>query len=226
MPTDVHHHSDLNQVIVEQFMLHEVQHHDLSAGFDADAIPRVPVAHDLIDIYKCLHQGEFGVGHTIDRPEGFKQRLYQEILNDRSQGIVDEPAVEAISGDGRMLRVNLRALKVFFMRDVAGAVDHLARVCVESARITQGDEARFLGSLDRFRMLNRAGDINVAGWVFTFPEAAVDRFLFEVNQLMRKIRQVPVFSHSEGYNRLNHPSYRVVERVVLEASPLGHLLEN
>ena len=109
--------------------------------------------------------------------------------------------------------------------NIAGAVDDLARVCMESARITRGDNARFFETLDRFKMLNQAGEIAVAGYAFAFPGEMVDHFFFEVRQLMRRIRQVPVFSHSQRYKRLNQPSYRVVERSVLETSPLGSLLE-
>lgn len=225
MPWDPQRHSNLSRLINQQFMLHEVQHHDLPAGPVVDPVPLIPVAHDLIDIYKCLHQGEFGVGHTIDRAEGFKARLYQEIMSGRGQAAVREPSVETVSTDGHMLRVNLRALKGFFVNDVAGAVDDLARACIESAQVTRGDNARFFETLDLFKMLNQAGEIAVAGYVFAFPDEMVERFFFEVRQLMRRIRQVPVFSHSESYKQLNRPSYRVVERSVLEASPLASLLE-
>jgi hypothetical protein len=226
MPWDPQHHSKLRQLLIQQFMLHEMQHQELPPDPDVDPIPLVPAAHELIDIYKCLHQGEFGVGHIIGEPEGFKERLFEEIMRSRTPGPVREPAVEAVSVDGRILRINLRALKGFFINDVAGAVDELARACIESARITRGDNARFFESLDLFKMLNQAGEITVGGYAFAFPVEMVDTFFFEVRQLMHRIRQVPVFSHSETYKRLNRPSYRVVERSVLEASPLGRLLES
>ena len=225
MPTHPQQDRDLSQLIIQQFMLHEVEHHDLAPGPDADSGRRVPMAHDMIDIYKCLHQGEFGVGHTIDDPDRFKQRLYQEMLSDPSRSPIHEPAVESVAADERMLRVNLRGLRAVFSSDVAGAVDHLARACMESASITAGDHERFFESLDRFKMLNQVGAITVAGFVFAFPDEVVERFFFEVHRLMRQIRQVPVFGHSDGYKRLNRPSYRVVERSVLEVSPLRVLLE-
>ena len=68
----------LRQVLVQQFLLHEVEHHELQTDRAPDDPPLVPVAHGLIDIYKCLHQGEFGVGHTIDHPGGFRQRLLRK----------------------------------------------------------------------------------------------------------------------------------------------------
>lgn len=225
MPWDPHRHADLRQLLIQQFILHEVQHHALQADPASADGPLTPVAHGLIDIYKCLHQGEFGVGHTIDRPDGFKQRLYQEIMRGMTPDRVREPAVEAVSTDGRMLRINLRAMRGFFVNDVAGAVDELARVCIQSARVTRGDPARFFETLDLFRMLNQAGEIVVAGNVFGFPGDLVEPFFFEVRKLMHRIRQVPVLSHSESYKRLNRPSYRVVERSVLEGSRLGGMLE-
>jgi hypothetical protein len=217
--------ADLRQMLIQQYMLHEVQYHDLHAGHPDGQTPRIPVAHDLIDIYKCLHQGEFGVGHTIDHPEGFRQRLYQELTWDAAAAAVSEPAVENISADGRMLRVNLRAVRQLYGDDVNRVADELTRVCVQSAQVTQGSDVHFFETLDQFKMLNQSGEIALAGHVFAFPAAMVEIFLSKVRELMRRIRQVPVLSHSESYRRLNRPSYRVVTRPVLEASPLAGILE-
>jgi hypothetical protein len=225
MAADPEYPADLRQMLIQQFMLHEVEHHDLQADDAGVSVPRLPVAHGLIDIYKCLHQGEFGVGHTIDHPEGFKQRLYQEILRGDPAEPVHEPAIESVSGDGRMLRINLRAVRHLAQDDPADTVDALVRVCVESARITQGSSVRFFETLDAFQRLNQAGAITIAGHAFAFATESVEMFLFEIKALMDRIRQVPVLSHSETYRRLNRPSYRVAERSVLQASPLAILLE-
>ena len=212
-------------MLIEQFMLHEVQHHRLMGGGPHSQAPLTPVAHRLIDIYKCLHQGEFGVGHTIDHPEGFKQRLYREIMDGAVEDHAGEPAVESVSADGTMLRINLRPLKRLYGDDVAGAVDGLVRVCIASAQVNQGSNTRFFETLELFKTLNQAGEITLAGRIFVFPSARVEAFLLEVRKLMRRIGQIPVFSHSESYRRLNQPSYRVAERSVLQASPLAALLE-
>lgn len=215
----------LLQVLVQQFLLHEVEHHDLQTDRAPDDPPQVPVAHGLIDIYKCLHQGEFGVGHTIDHPEGFRRRLHQEVMRSTAGAPVREPVIEPVSADGQMLRINLRALRSAVGDGVDRAVDDLVQACVESARVTRGDSIRFFQTLDGFMTLNRAGELVLAGHVFAFPNQWVETFLFDVRELMRRIRQVPVFSHSESYKRLNRPSYRVVVRSVLEASPLARILE-
>jgi hypothetical protein len=215
----------LLQLIIQQFMLHEVEHHSLQAGASSANNPVMPAAHGLIDIYKCLHQGEFGVGHTIGHPEGFKQRLFQEMARGPAHDPIREPAVENISLDGGMLRINLRAVRSLYAENLEGAVEDLGRVCIASAEISQGSSENFFLTLDQFKKLNQEGQIVLAGHVFAFPPAMVEDFLIEVRELMRRIRQVPVFSHSETYRRLNHPSYRVAERSVLKASPLEVLLE-
>jgi hypothetical protein len=225
VPGDLHDSDSLRQVIIQQYLLHEVEHHALQAGAGEGDLPLVPVAHGLIDIYKCLHQGEFGVAHTIDHPEGFRQRLHAEVLRGPAAELIREPAVESVSADGGMLRVNLRALRTAIVEDVDRAVNDLALVCFESAHVTRGVNARFFETLDVFMRLNRNGEIALAGHVFAFPSDWVETFFFEVRELMRRIRQVPVFSHSESYRHLNRPSYRVVVRSVLEASPLAGILE-
>jgi hypothetical protein len=213
------------QLLIQQFMLHEVEHHRLQPAEPEGNIPLAPVAHGLIDIYKCLHQGEFGVGHTIDHADGFRQRLFQEMAHGPDPGQIREPAAENISIDGRTLRINLRAVKHLYIDDLQGAVDELSRVCIASARISQGKDDRFFATLELFKKINQTGQIALAGHTFVFPPAMVENFLIEVRELMHRIGQVPVFSHSESYRRLNRPSYRVADRSVLEASPLGVLLE-
>ncbi|MGD9008548.1 MAG: hypothetical protein PVG41_11535 [Desulfobacteraceae bacterium] len=225
MPDDADYIADLRDVIIQQFMLHEVQHHALHAGDSRQDAPIVPVAHELIDIYKCLHQGVFGVGHIIDHPEGFAHRLHQEMAHNTASEAIREPVVESISVDGEMLRINLRPLRAAFIDDVDRAVDALAQVCLQSAQVTRGVKAHFFDALDAFMMLNRAGEIVLAGHIFAFPSKWVESFLFELRQLMRRISQVPVFSHSQRYNQLNRPSYRVVARSALEASLLATILE-
>jgi hypothetical protein len=217
--------ASLRQLLMQQFLLHEVEHHTLQAGASSTDMPVTPVAHGLIDIYKCLHQGEFGVGHTIGHPEGFKQRLFQEMAHGPAPDPIREPAVENISLDGRMLRINLRAVRNLYADNLEGAVEELSRVCIASAEISQGSSDHFFLTLDQFKKLNREGQITLAEIVFAFPPAMVEDFLIEVRQLMQRIGQVPVFSHSETYRQLNRPSYRVAERSVLQASPLEVLLE-
>jgi hypothetical protein len=224
MPPDGSNSDGLCRLLIDQFLLHEVQHHALAPDAPREAAPLQPLAHDLIDIYKCLHQGEFGVGHTIDSHERFRMRLHQELLRAIAEDVPSEPAVEVISADGEMLRINLRPLNRFYNDATVSAADDLAWVCIVSARITSGDPARFLETLDRFRQLNQAGRIAPGGCAFAFPQEAVDPFFTDLQRVIQRIRDIPVFSHSEAYRRLNHPAYRVVRREVVADSPLAAML--
>lgn len=226
MSGDLYGRSELRQLLILQFMLHEVQHHQLMSENSLSHPSLTPIAYTLVDIYKCLHQGEFGVGHTIDQPEPFKKRLLQEIQQEAAATPIGEPALEAVSADGMMLRVNLRPLKHFYDNNLSLAADDLAQVCVDSARISQGSGSRFFKILNQFERINQAGEIALAKHIFAFPHATVEAFFAEVRQFMDKIGQIPVLSHSDIYRRLNRPSYRVVERSVLQSSPLAALLED
>ena len=225
MSWNAEHLADFREMLVQQYLLHEMEHHVLQSDISPGQITLLlPVAFDLVDIYKCLHQGEFGVGHTIAHPESFKQRLYQEITELDVADCTDEPALENISADGNMLRINLRPLKRLHEDALSQAVEDLADVCIRSARIIQGDPIRFFETLDIFRTLNRKGEIAVVGYVFVFPPVAVDAFLSDVWHVIRRIRDAPALTHSEAYRRLNRPAYRVVDRSALEGSRMASLL--
>ncbi|MBI5602502.1 MAG: hypothetical protein HY879_04030 [Deltaproteobacteria bacterium] len=214
--------SRVRHVVIGQYMLHEVQHHSLQHTGSPSLIPK---AHSPMDIYKCLHQGEFGVGHSLDYPKRFRQRLVRETMEDEPEEGAQEPALEDISAEGRVLRVNLRAFRGLFNHEIDKRIDQLAQVCFESAETARGSETRFRETLAFFKDLNQANELRIGRQSFAFPGEMVDRFLLEVHDLTRRLGQVPIFGHSPDYRRLNHPAYRVVDRTVLEKSPLAGLLK-
>ena len=57
-------------LMIRQFELHEIRHHEAVDANDRGAVV-MPRAHAIADVYKCLHQGEFGVGHSIRSPVHF-----------------------------------------------------------------------------------------------------------------------------------------------------------
>jgi hypothetical protein len=212
----------VRQVVVSQFMLHEVQHHPDRRQVEAG--PRMPRAHALADIYKCLHQGEFGPGHMIQDEARFSERLTEEIHAVAARP--EESVLESIAPDDSIFRVNLRPFKgLFASEDVNAACGVLTEVCAASAGIREGTVERFFEKLKTFQRVNDEGLLVVDGTTFAFPEALVDNFLRDTLALARASRSVPVLGHSNGYHQLNAPSYRVVEEVVLKNSPLAFLLE-
>jgi hypothetical protein len=213
----------LEEIIVQQYMLHELKHHEDIGGESAQTATRNPVAHTVQDIYKCLHQAEFGVGHIIDEPGAFEERLLREIK--RAEDPVEEPALEAISLDGTTLRLNLRPYRKLFENEEGRAAEILSRVCFESARAQRGKPDRFLNLLMKFRELNAQGAFQIGQTRFVIETKSVDRFINEALGMARRMGEIPVFSHSPEYAKLNRPSYRVVYLEMLERSPLGFLLK-
>jgi len=214
--------NNIHDLLVQQYLLHEVEHHPLNTSQKVGTTRAKPLAHDLIDIYKCLHQGEFGVAHTVDDPDRFRDRLYHELLGIRPTS--DEPVMENVSIDGSIMRVNLRPFRALFANDTHKACDLLTAACLESAAAPKGSSERFRMVLYSFRDLNKAGELVAGNIVYMFPSEMVDRFFKEVSDLAGRLGQIPVFSHSPVYRRLNLPSYRVVDLAVIENSELSFIL--
>ncbi len=219
-PPDAAH---LRDVIARQFALHELNHFPLPVTEERHADVAVPRAHTLADIYKCLHQGEFGVGHSIENPQHFGNQLVYELLRAECESPV--PVVEDVSLDKTVFRINLAPYRKLFEGDDNAACALLLRVCLNSASVPRGSIERFLATLKRFRELNKAHELTVEGRIFVFPLSMVDQFLSEVSDFMESYGTVPVLSHSPVYRELNSPSYRVADIDSLEDSPLAFLVK-
>jgi hypothetical protein len=212
------------EVVVVQYLLHEVQHHPASASPELQAAARVPRAHTLADVYKCLHQGEFGIGHNIQDLAMFKERLTDELRG--VPAVADEPVLESIRPDDSIFRINLRPYKTFFAEgDLDAACELLTQVCAESAGIEKGSIENFFGTLRAFRELNNGEEIIVEGTVYAFPAELLDRFVTEIFALSRAMRSIPVLGHSNVYRHLNAPAYRVIDEAVLKQSSLASLCQ-
>lgn len=213
----------LKELLIQQYLLHEFDHHPSPVAHAHGPIPTEPYAHELVDIYKCLHQGEFGVAHTIDDPGRFRDRLYHELRE--SQPGSDEPVLENVAVDGAVMRLNLRPYRALFGDDTGKACDLLAEACLRSADIPKGSYERFLSALYSFKDLNMAGELVVGNVIYVFPNEMVEHFLMQVKGLARRLGEIPVFSHSTNYRRLNTPSYRVVDLSVIQQSALAFIIE-
>lgn len=217
----MHPQEGIKDVLVRQFELHEIGHHFQEARPSG---PVVPIAHAVPDIYKCLHQGVFGVGHAIDNPQNFKDRLVREISIAKPAGA--EPLLERISPDGQILRVNLRPFRALFKGNEERGCELLLDLCLKSAHLNTGIQAEFFLALEFFRELNRSGGLAAGGVVFSFPEDLVDSFLQEVGNFASSTGFIPVLSHSPSYRSLNDPSYRVVHSAALMRSPMAKSFED
>ena len=213
----------IREIIIQQYLLHEFEHHPPSTSQETKPKKVIPRAHTLMDIYKCLHQGEFGLGHSIDNPANFKDQLAREFS--RAKPTATEPTLENIAPDGSVLRLNLRPYKNLFKDDEIKACSFLLQVCLDSAKIENGDRKRFFATLAEFKQMNNRGELEVGGIIYVFPHGMVDHFLREIMYLTRRLGTIPVLSHSPVYRQFNAPTYRVVDRVVLKGSPLASILQ-
>jgi len=163
----------LREVLIQQYLLHEVKHHPPVESRGGQPVEVIPRAHTLVDIYKCLHQGEFGVGHIMDNPAAAREGLARELF--RAESGAPEPIFEKIAPDGSVLRINLRPYREIFGGDEVKGCDLLLQVCLDSAGIEKGNTQVFLATLAEFRDLNKKGELAVEGMTFKFPP----RRLFE-----------------------------------------------
>jgi len=210
-------------VLLSQYALHESPHHSELAAGSTEPVRTVPIAHTLADIYKCLHQGVFGVGHIIGDPNSFVELLAREMAEAEPSSV--EPVLENVSASASVFRLNLRPYRHKFAdREKVGCM-LLAKACIKSAEAFTGTGRDFIASLEWFKALNNGGELVVNGRTFMFPSRAVDFFLDQAKGFMWSSGNIPVLGHSATYKQFNAPTYRVADRTTLEHSDLAFLLE-
>ncbi len=212
----------LREVLIRQYALHEAPQWPRAETGTAGARVVVPRVHALTDIYKCLHQGEFGVGHLISSPEMFRELVTRELHRGGERPA--EPLLENVDPDDEVRRLNLRPYGLFMAPELDRAIELLVEVCLASSQLNKGSTERFLETLSLFQKLNSHGELAVQGLSFIFPPALVADFLQHVREFLDEHGAIPVLSHSSTYRRLNLPSYRVVDLAVLRESALAYLL--
>jgi hypothetical protein len=151
---------------------------------------RYPLAQ-LDDVYKLLHQAALGAGHALDDPTALRERLDAEVAAMGSGP--EEPVADAISPDGRLARVHLRAYL-----EAGHSVESLFEAFVQTAREyppSPDKLVKFCGCL---------ADLAGAGGIPFDPA--------EVSQYFAKIAEdgYPVVTHSAAFRKAYKPAYRVV----------------
>lgn len=213
----------LRELICSQYLLHEAIHRGADSVTESEGSPTIPLVHTPADIYKLLHQGEFGVGHSIRDVEQFGRNLARELMY--ADPSSQDPLLESVSLDGLVFRVNLGPYRRIFEGEESNACVLLFQVCLASASAPRGNEVNFLAALSTFQTLNNDYELTAGEEILAFPPRVLDLFLQEVTVFVERFGTVPVLSHSPVYKRFNSPSYRVVDRPALAHSALAFLLE-
>jgi hypothetical protein len=157
-----------------------------------DQIWRYP-RMEVQDLYKLAFQAAFGSEHAIADVTAARRRLDRE-LRQHAEG-PEEPVLDPLSADGRIVRVNLRPY--------AAAEGDLA-VLLEAFIRTAHE---YHGSADTLQHYWRVAESMAAEGLLPFAYEALRRF-FEAMWAQGFV----AVHHSVRYTRAYHPAYRVVMR--------------
>jgi hypothetical protein len=213
----------LLEVLLRQYILHEVKHHPPLLTQPDKPLKVRTIAHDMPDIYKCLHQGIFGYWNHIPSPEYFRKHLTDDYYNVEADP--SGPVLESVTSDNSILRVNLRPYKARFPGEEEKALFMLERLVLDSSLVEKGSLEKLFDALMVFMELNRCAAFFIEHRRFVIPPARSKHFLAEMEYFLGHYGTLPLFSHSPEYHRLNRPSYVVADLAVLERSSLATLLD-
>lgn len=150
------------------------------------------------DIYKLVHHAAMGNGHMFTDTAAARLWLLSEM--DEISADTTEPLIEQVSPDGVIVRVNLRPYKAH-----GGDVETLFRSMLNSAGRFRQDP----GQLERWGQ-----EIIDESEFGTIP---VDKT--ELRQFFGEMKAAgyPAKHHSETYEKLYAPAYRVLMRDLVPA---------
>lgn len=157
----------------------------------ADHIHRHPIA-GAADVYKFLHQSEYGPGHMIsddDAPRRYLERELSLVDSRKSQGMM----CESLAGDPSMVRVHLGPFV-----QAGHDPESLLNAFVESANRIEGNASAMARSLAA-----------AVGWLETNDR---QKLAVELDQLKSRLedRGYPAVHHSDPFRAAYDPHYRVI----------------
>lgn len=153
-------------------------------------------ASDIADVYKLLHQGVYGPGHSIPNKKLAREWLEHE--RDQVQPDRSLPLVESIHPAGVMVRVHLRPYRAYETK-VAPLMDAFVR----SAQAVEGDASTLAAWWAIF-----AAQVAPGGrWADRFDAREVALFGH-----VRAEAQWAAVHHSPAFVRAYAPAYRVLTR--------------
>jgi hypothetical protein len=170
----------------------------MNGAVESEALKRVVLIHvqrypELRpqDLYKLIYQGAMGSEHAVQNVSEARAWLDNEVKGLRKGP--EEPAIDPIAPDGRIVRINLRP----YLGE-GGDLKRLFRAFIQTA-------AKFMGRSDLFqRGIYCAEEMAVAGEL-PFSADILKSFLAK-----RKAEGFPAVHHSDIYRQSYRPAYRVV----------------
>ena len=151
----------------------------------------------IVDVYKLLHQASMGSEHAVSDEAGVRVWLERELATMGAGP--EEPLIDNISPSGEIARVHLRPYL-----EAGHDPEKLLEAFLRTAREYRGSAERLL----------RYGEVveqkAFAGLLPFQPD--------QVGEFMRRMKQegFPAVHHSQTYERLYQPAYRVVAQTFLD----------
>ena len=146
------------------------------------------------DLYKLLHQAVAGPGHAIRDPEMARSWLVRE-WSSLGAPHEEEQVLEPLTGDGRLVRLNLRP-----WRAAGRDAEEVLVAFLRTAETVSPSESRIRAEMDAIRAcsatLAAPAGIEEEDLASFFAEQAVAGY--------------PAVHHSAGYSSAYDPAYRVV----------------
>jgi hypothetical protein len=151
----------------------------------------------LQDFYKLLHQAALGSEHAV-RDEQAARDWFMRELADMGTG-PDDPLLEPISPDGQVLRIHLRPY-LRTGKDPATLLQAFIRTANE-----------WHGSTEKLKEYAAAAASMTLPNMGKFSPEEIKAYFAKM-----ETQGFPAVHHSEVYERLYRPAYRVVARQYLE----------
>lgn len=149
------------------------------------------------DVYKLLHQAALGSEHAVQDEQQARNWLEKELV-EMGEG-PEDPLIDALPPDGRIVRVHLRPF-----RQAAGDPGELLRAFLRTAN-------EWHGSVDTLKEFGaQAVELARSGSMPVNSEE-IGTFLGRMEK-----QGFPAVHHTAIYQRLYRPAYRVVARQYLE----------
>lgn len=150
----------------------------------------------LADLYKLIHQAALGSEHALANEPQARDWLMRELAQ-LGPGL-NEPLLDPISPDGRIVRLHLRPFAQLQL-DAEG----LVRAFILTAQTFSRDTQRLREYAALANQLAHEG-------VLPFSPQQVSRYMAKAQAL-----DFPAIHHSVRYREDYHPAYRVVAREML-----------
>ena len=159
----------------------------------------------LQDVYKSFYQERFGPGHMIPNVENARNYLMSEMEQaSENNGAYYEPT----GSDGRYVRIYLNAVA-----DGKISAEQLLDAFVESANNVEPRSDKWADQWTNIVKVIEKKQL---------PVAASD----ELKQLLKECsEQDEAVHHSEAYNQVYRPHYRIVERNIFEQQLKRYLVK-